>query len=192
MVHPWSSRTQAQPSRSTNISIMFSKLSSFAIAALAMPLAAFGQQIVTYHGYASTVSCSGDNFQCTDGGAVCCSFPTGFRFSSQWDNVPAGTQGQGYTNEGCASFLFSVFGPGTQCWKGAGGARAASVNWFHSKTGKREESDAKDCVPPTSFNYEVDGVSKSIAISSIEEAHKIGELYIAGNLTALESFPKCA
>ena len=99
-------------------------LAALGAALLAVPAMA---QTVAYEGFASTVSCSGSAFGCSDGGAVCCTLPTGFGFSAQFNNLPSGSQGQGYTNNACTDFLFSVFGPGTKCWNG-GGARAARAN----------------------------------------------------------------
>ncbi|KAF9536752.1 hypothetical protein CPC08DRAFT_609046, partial [Agrocybe pediades] len=120
-------------------------------------------QTVNYRGYASTVSCSGSAFGCTDGGWVCCSLPTGFGLSVQFDNLPAGTQGQGYTNGGCSAFLFDLFGPGTKCWNGGGNHRATNINWFHSPQGhkrdlaaqRENEEDSTACVEPAFFEYEL-------------------------------------
>ena len=115
------------------------------------PAAVSGLQ---YQGYANTVSCSGDFFFCNDGGAVCCSLPTGFGFSAQFNGLPAGTQGQGYKNGGCSSFVFSVFGPGTKCWNG-GGSRVSNLNWFHSPQGRRsiDASQPVECASANGFSY---------------------------------------
>jgi hypothetical protein len=172
---------------------MHSKISILATAALTLPLAAFGQS-VTYHGYASTVSCSGDNFQCTDGGAVCCSFPTGFRFSAQWDNLPAGSQGQGYTNNGCSSFLFSVFGPGTKCFNG-GGESFTNLNWFHSPQ-KRDAGAESECVGPALFEYtdpssgEVRGIKVPGAGKNTTEAEIIANLRLKNDFASLEKYER--
>ncbi|KAJ3515196.1 hypothetical protein NMY22_g14510 [Coprinellus aureogranulatus] len=143
--------------------------------------------IVTYRGYASTVQCSGDNFFCRDGGAVCCSFPTGFGFSAQFENLPSGSQGQGYTGNACTSFLFSVFGPGTKCWNG-GGRRATHLNWFHSPQ-KREVDE--DCAIPNGFEYrDAAGTQRVITIpaGNATAAEEIAKQYINKDWKALASY----
>jgi hypothetical protein len=173
---------------------MFSKISILLATAMTMPLAAFGQQIVTYHGYASTVSCSGDNFQCTDGGAVCCSFPTGFTFSAQWDNLPSGTQGQGYTNGVCTAFLFSVFGPGTKCWNG-GGSSFQTLDWFHSPQ-KRDADPKSECVGASLFEYtdptsgEVRGIKVPGGGKNLTEAEVIADLRLKNDFASLEKYER--
>ncbi|KAF4609914.1 hypothetical protein D9613_010241 [Agrocybe pediades] len=151
---------------------------------------------VNYRGYANTVSCSGDAFGCSDGGAVCCSLPTGFGFSAQFDNLPAGTQGQGYTGGGCTDFLFSVFGSGTKCWNG-GGARATHLNWFHSPQrrsiaiAERANEDAgAECAEPTFFEYQnTDGTVRTIKVPADKgAAQKIADLHLAKNYTALAAY----
>ncbi|KAJ3549860.1 hypothetical protein NMY22_g718 [Coprinellus aureogranulatus] len=120
---------------------------------------------VTYRGYSSTVECSGSNFWCRDGGAVCCGpFPAGFGYSAQFESLPLGTQGQGYT-DACSAFRFAVFGPGTKCWNG-GGARSNYLNWFHS-AGRQPSGDGSGagCVAPSGFTYHDDkGVERHIRI----------------------------
>ncbi|KAJ3517025.1 hypothetical protein NMY22_g14060 [Coprinellus aureogranulatus] len=104
-------------------------------------------------------------FSLMDGGGVCCGpFPVGFGFSAQFENLPAGTLGQGYT-DACRAFLFAVFGPGTKCWNG-GGARANFLNWFHSsgREAARDES-GENCVAPSGFTYnDSQGVEHSIRV----------------------------
>ncbi|KAJ3510048.1 hypothetical protein NMY22_g16095 [Coprinellus aureogranulatus] len=149
-----------------------------ALTVLAATGGTIAQEIVTYRGYSNTVSCSGDNFFCRDGGAVCCSLPTGFGFSAQFENLPGGSQGQGYTGGGCSDFLFQVFGPGTKCWNG-GGARATHLNWFHSPQ-RRAAADGKaeNCATPDGFEYrDAAGVQHTINIP-------------AGNATAAEEIAK--
>ncbi|KAF9552786.1 hypothetical protein CPC08DRAFT_754565 [Agrocybe pediades] len=118
--------------------------------------------------------------------AVCCSLPTGFGFSAQFDNLPAGTQGQGYTGSGCSSFLFSVFGPETKCWNG-GGARATHLNWFHSPQRRDENTSDSNCVEPTFFEYKnTDGSMRTIKVPAEKgSAQKIADLHIAKNYSAL-------
>jgi hypothetical protein len=172
---------------------MFSKLSIFATAALTVPLAA---QIITYQGYASAVSCSGDNFQCRTTGAVCCSFPTGFRFSAQWDNLPAATQGQGYTDGACTDVLFTVFGPGTKCWNG-GGTTFTTLNFFHSPQ-KRDSAaaDSSECVGPAIFEYtdtssgQVRGIKVPGAGKNVTEAEVIANLRLNNDFAALEKYER--
>ena len=137
--------------------MQFSIIALVSAAVLAAPTLA---QSVHYSGFSSTVSCSGSSFGCTDGGAVCCSLPTGFGYSVQFTNLPAGSQGQGYADGGCAHLLFALFGPGTKCWSG-GGASAANMNLFHSpQRGRREvnlqdkEIAGRNCSRPTVFVYE--------------------------------------
>ncbi|KAF8961925.1 hypothetical protein BDZ97DRAFT_1826668 [Flammula alnicola] len=166
-------------------------LSAVSAALLAAPVLA---QSVTYEGYADTTSCSGSAFGCTDGGAICCTLPTGFGYSVQFDNLPSGSQGQGYTDGACTSFLFSVFGPGTKCWNG-GGSRASTMNWFHSPQGRRgvvaARSTAKaNCSTPAYFKYEdASGETKTIAVPAGKNAaQNIADLYMAKNYTALAQY----
>ena len=124
------------------------------LSALTILAATNGGMAVVYRGYSNTVQCSGSNFFCNDGGAVCCGpFPAGFGYSAQFENLPNGSQGQGYT-DACRSFLFALFGSGTKCWNG-GGARANYLNWFHS-AGRiaARDGEAKECVAPSGFTYE--------------------------------------
>jgi len=153
-------------------------------------------QNVNYRGYASTVSCSGSAFGCSDGGAVCCSLPTGFGFSAQFDNLPAGTQGQGYTGGGCTDFAFSLFGPGTKCFNG-GGSRVTHLNWFHSPqrrsiaiAERANENARAACAEPTFFEYHAeDGSLKTIKVpTTTGSAQKIADLHAAQNYTALASY----
>ncbi|KAF8196595.1 hypothetical protein BJ912DRAFT_114530 [Pholiota molesta] len=152
-------------------------------------------QTISYEGFSNTVSCSGSAFGCTDGGGVCCSLPTGFGFSAQFTNLPSGSQGQGYTNNGCSSFLFSLFGPGTKCFNG-GGTRATNLNWFHSPQGRRAvqareaEATAANCSAPAYFKYEdASGIHKTIKVPAGEgAAQTIADLYLAGDLTSLAAY----
>ncbi|TEB21238.1 hypothetical protein FA13DRAFT_1671843 [Coprinellus micaceus] len=147
----------------------FTKLVSALTLTLAAVTSESVAQTVTYRGYSSTVQCSGANFFCSDGGAVCCGpMPAGFGFSAQFENLPLGSQGQGYT-DACRNFLFAVFGSGTKCWNG-GGARANFLNWFHSAS-RRAVSDGTgaDCATPTGFNYKDGaGVEHTIKVPSGE------------------------
>ena len=149
-----------------------------------------------YQGYSNTVSCSGDFFFCNDGGAVCCSLPTGFGFSAQFNSLPSGSQGQGYTGSGCSSFLFSVFGSGTKCWNG-GGARATHLNWFHSPQRRSVEARAAvpdaPCAVPDSFSYTDDaGVSRVIRVpgngKNMTEAENIVTLRRNDDFEALAKY----
>ncbi|KAF8962496.1 hypothetical protein BDZ97DRAFT_1662913 [Flammula alnicola] len=152
-------------------------------------------QSVSYEGFASTVSCSGSAFGCTDGGNVCCSLPTGFGFSVQFNNLPSGTQGQGYTNNGCSSFLFALFGPGTKCFNG-GGTRATNMNWFHSPQGRRgiearaAAEAATNCSSPAYFKYEdASGAAKQIKVPAASgAAQTIADLFTAKNFGALAKY----
>ncbi|KAF8953135.1 hypothetical protein BDZ97DRAFT_1680043 [Flammula alnicola] len=152
-------------------------------------------QSVSYEGFSDTVSCSGANFGCTDGGWVCCSLPTGFGFSVQFNNLPVGTQGQGYTNSGCTAFVFALFGPGTKCWNG-GGTRASNMDWFHSPQGGRSieaRASAKastNCSSPAYFKYEdPSGAQKQIKVPAGEgAAQTIADLYTAKNFGALGKY----
>ncbi|KZV85509.1 hypothetical protein EXIGLDRAFT_571865, partial [Exidia glandulosa HHB12029] len=145
-----------------------------------------------YCAYTNTISCSGDSFCCDDGGAVCCGpWPTAWGWSAQFENLPAGTQGQGYTGSACVDFNFVVFGPGTQCHKSGGGTRVTHINWFHSPTGKRSnnETETQECATPSSFQYEDDhGVQHVIKISSKEEVEIIGKHALEKNYAALSTF----
>ena len=144
---------------------MLFSLTKLSVAAGLLAIAPSAVSGLQYQGYANTVSCSGDFFFCNDGGAVCCSLPTGFGFSAQFNDLPAGTQGQGYTNNGCSSFVFSVFGPGTKCWNG-GGTRVSNLNWFHSPQRRGIDASAStECVSASGFTYTDDsGVERTIKI----------------------------
>ncbi|KAJ8489522.1 hypothetical protein ONZ45_g13542 [Pleurotus djamor] len=117
--------------------------------------------------------------------------PTGYAYSARFSNLPAGTQGQGYTNTSCSAFLFHLFGPGTKCWNG-GGARARSLNWFHSPTRcsvADDQSGDEGCVPPPSFSYTYEkGVEKVIKVTSDEEAEEISALYAKKDFGTLAKF----
>ncbi|EAU83669.1 hypothetical protein CC1G_05573 [Coprinopsis cinerea okayama7 len=145
---------------------------------------------LNYRSYSSTVSCSGPSFGCSDGGAVCCGpMPAGFGFSAQFDNLAAGTQGQGYTDQ-CRAFLFAVFGPGTRCWNG-GGARANYLNWFHSAGRVASSESGKACVAPTDFEYEDgEGVKHAIKVpvGNANATEVIAEHYRNKNWAALAAY----
>ncbi|KAI4117173.1 MAG: hypothetical protein LQ338_007601 [Usnochroma carphineum] len=154
---------------------------------------------LNYRAYSSSNSCSGSNFGCSDNGGVCCgSWPAAYGYSAQFDNLASGTQGQGYTNGGCSSYLFTVYGSGTQCWKSGGGQRATSINWFHSQSrrvkARAEEAPAsasaegKECSPQF-FSYQtLDGQDRTIKVSSAQEAEIIAKHFESGNHTALAAF----
>ncbi|KAF4573617.1 hypothetical protein EYR36_008135 [Pleurotus pulmonarius] len=145
---------------------------------------------VRYAGFSSTVSCTGANFFCDDGGAVCCALPTGFGFSVEFDNLPAGTQGQGYTGDTCGSFLFSVFGPGTKCWSG-GGVRATHMNWFHSPQGRRSVLPARaenlTCAPSGFTYHDESGTERTIQVP-LGEADTMAESYHKKDFAKLASY----
>ncbi|KJA16560.1 hypothetical protein HYPSUDRAFT_71305 [Hypholoma sublateritium FD-334 SS-4] len=170
-------------------------LQAAAAALFAVPFAV--SQIITYQGFSNTVSCQGSHFQCIDGGAVCCSLPTGFGYSMQFNNLPAGSQGQGYINGGCSKFLFAVFGPGTKCWNG-GGSSATHMNWFHSPQRSRRHaidvvlekttnSAPMNCSVPTSFSYEgKNGIERVIRVpTTVGAAQIIAGLFLANDHESL-------
>ncbi|KAJ8489520.1 hypothetical protein ONZ45_g13549 [Pleurotus djamor] len=119
---------------------------------------------LTYHGYSSTVSCSGSYFACNDGGAVCCTMPTGYAYSAQFFNLPAVLER---------------------------GARARSLNWFHS-AGRRSipaRAEEKACVPPSAFGYaDENGVERVIKVASDEEAEEISSWYTKKDFEQLAKF----
>ncbi|KAF8194672.1 hypothetical protein BJ912DRAFT_901219 [Pholiota molesta] len=168
------------------------------VSAVALASSALAQT-VSYEGFASTVSCSGSSFGCTDGGSICCSLPSGFGFSAQFNNLPSGTEGQGYTGSGCSDFLFSLFGSGTKCFNG-GGTRATHLNWFHSTQGRRRApgqareagaaAAAANCSSPAYFKYaDASSAERTIKVPADEgAAQTIADLYIASNLTALSTY----
>ncbi|EJD41850.1 hypothetical protein AURDEDRAFT_25913, partial [Auricularia subglabra TFB-10046 SS5] len=125
---------------------------------VSLSLAAARVTALEYYVFSNTIDCQGANYKFTDNSGVCHSgYPAAWGYSVLYYGLPQGTQGQGYTDTNCKSFRFSVWGPGTQCWKSGGGQRAASVNWFYSPTGKREVNATAEaeCKPPTAFNYQV-------------------------------------
>ena len=102
--------------------------------------------------------------------------------------------GQGYTDGRCSDYLFTVYDPGTECWKSGGSGRASSVNWFHgsSKRSAKFGDNATECAPPTSFNYvDPSGQSKSIKVGSSEAAEAIAAAYDNGKFDTLASYPPC-
>lgn len=155
-------------------------------------LAVTGESMaITYRGYSNTVQCSGANFFCNDGGAVCCGpFPAGFGYSAQFENLPNGSQGQGYTNA-CSNFLFALFGSGTKCWNG-GGARANYLNWFHS-AGRVPAADGsgENCAAPVGFSYHDDkGVERTIVVPAgrANATEAIAQQYVNKDWKALETY----
>ena len=59
---------------------------------------------------------------------------------SQWK------AGQGYSSGApCSDVIFNVFGPGTKCWNGGRGSRAAYMNWFYSPGGRRGARSVSCC-----------------------------------------------
>jgi hypothetical protein len=169
----------------------------FTVSALSLAILAVNPvAAVQYNGYASTVECSGTSFQCNDGGAVCCSFPTGFGASAAFFKLPDGTQGQGYTGSTCAASLFSVFGPGTKCWNSGGGTQFTHLNWFHSPQGRATGSDAAstECAQPSTFTYaDGTGVERTIKVpASINASETIAAHYLAKNFDALVAYEATA
>lgn len=173
----------------------FTQLTSFITASLI--LVADQATAVNYRAYSSTVTCSGPSFGCSDNGGACCGpMPTGFGFSAQFDNLPIGTQGQGYANNVCSAFLFDLLGPGTKCWNG-GGRRAITLNWFHSPGGRvaaRDEAadgGAKACTAPNIFTYKTpEGVERTIRIpkTAANASEAIAGYYGARNWDALAAY----
>ncbi|KAJ8489528.1 hypothetical protein ONZ45_g13548 [Pleurotus djamor] len=169
--------------------MFFKTVLTFFTVALFLPITT----ALTYAGYSSTVSCSGSNFFCNDGGAVCCGpMPTGYGYSAQFNSLPAGTQGQGYTNA-CSAFLFHVFGPGTKCWNG-GGARARYLNWFHS-AGRRSipaaRAENQTCASISGFSYtDEKGAEMVIKVASEKEAEDIAGLYTKKDFAKLSEFAR--
>ncbi|KAL8727673.1 MAG: hypothetical protein Q9166_005909 [cf. Caloplaca sp. 2 TL-2023] len=150
---------------------------------------------LNYRAYSSTNSCSGSSFSCSDGGAVCCgSMPAGYGFSAQFDNLPAGTQGQGYTNNGCSSYLFTVYGPGTACWKSGGNSRATNLNWFYSAGSRvkpRAAVEGRKCSPHF-FSYpDKEGKMREVKVEDAEHAEVLASQFQEGNLTALSKVEEC-
>ncbi|KAL8797426.1 MAG: hypothetical protein Q9182_007203 [Xanthomendoza sp. 2 TL-2023] len=145
---------------------------------------------VNYRGYTSTTSCGGSSFGCSDGGAVCCgSLPAGYGYSAQFDNLPAGSQGQGYTG-GCSSFVFAVYG--TRCWNG-GGQRVTHLNWFHSagRVKPRAPENTENCSPHF-FSYpDAEGKMREVKVDDAEHAVVLADLYKNRNFSALEKVEEC-
>ncbi|EDR10706.1 ectomycorrhiza-regulated small secreted protein [Laccaria bicolor S238N-H82] len=100
---------------------------------------------LSYNAYSSTNTCSGSSFGCIDNGGACCGgMPTGYGYSTLFNNLPGGSQGQGYSSgPPCTNFIFNVF---AKCWNSGGRSRAAYLNWFHSPERRRDEVGASD--PP--------------------------------------------
>ncbi len=171
---------------------IISSLAALSIALLAVPAIA---QTVSYQGYASTVSCSGSSFGCSDNGALCCVLTRRLRFLCAVQRPSKRLPGQGYSNDGCTDFIFSVFGPGTQCVTGSG-TRSASLNWFHSPSGRRginqaraAQSSGANCSQPISFTYEVDSGERTIRVpATTGAAQNIADLYLAKDLDALAAY----
>ncbi|KAF8955411.1 hypothetical protein BDZ97DRAFT_1631870, partial [Flammula alnicola] len=109
--------------------------------------------------FANSIACVGPFLACIDSSFVCCDLPTGFGFSVQFNDLPVATQGQGYTDVACSSFLFVEFGPGTGCWNGAGQS-ISSINHFPAGQGRsgidtRAAAEAStNCSSPSYFKYE--------------------------------------
>ncbi len=168
---------------------MYFNIKPFALLAITTALAPVASA-VHYAGFSSTTSCSGANFFCDDNGGICCSLPTAFGFSVQFDNLPAGTQGQGYTGSTCGDFLFSVFGPGTKCWNG-GGARASHMNFFHSPQGRRSvlpvRADNSTCAPSGFTYYDESGAEKTIKVP-VGEAEAVAALHANKDFAGLASY----
>ncbi|KAF9483082.1 hypothetical protein BDN70DRAFT_963831 [Pholiota conissans] len=155
-------------------------------AVLAVPALA---QNVNYEGFASTVSCSGSAFGCTDGGAICCSLPTGFGFSAQFNNLLSGSQGQGYTGGGCSNFAFSVFGPGTKCQNLGGGRVSNSPQGGRRAVQARAAEEATVCSEPSYFRYTINGAERTIKVpAATGAAQAIADLYLANKVTALATY----
>ena len=186
-----STRTLSQLKHKPSHTMQFTQL----LSALSLALVAMSNesvaQTVTYRGYSNTVQCTGANFFCRDNGGVCCGpMPAGFGFSAGFENLPNGSQGQGYT-DACRSFLFAVFGSGTRCWNG-GGARANYLNWFHS-AGRREvgEGSREECTIPSGFTYvDGEGVARviEVPVGNANATQVIAEQYTNKNWKALAAY----
>ncbi|KAI4208189.1 MAG: hypothetical protein LQ349_009761 [Xanthoria aureola] len=136
---------------------------------------------LNYRGYSSTNSCSGS-----------------YGYSAQFENLPSGSQGQGYTNNGCSSFLFDLFGPGTKCWNG-GGRRATNLNWFRSPSrimardanaipnNNAAAAEKEKKCSPDGFSYpDEDGTMRDIKVEDAEHAELLAKQFQEGNLEALK------
>lgn len=87
-----------------------------------------------------------------------------------------------------------MYGPGTECWKSGGSSRAASVNWFHSASGRRADvgANATDCAGPDAFNYvDPSGKSQSIAVGTADAAEAIADAYLKEDFETLATYPPC-
>lgn len=153
---------------------------------------------IWYEGFASTVSCNGPSFGCSDNGGICCSLPNGYGYSVRFKNLPAGTQGQGYSGGGCSNYVFSVFGPGTKCWNG-GGALSTHINWFHSPHGRRNNeaisiearANNNGTCAPAYFKYEdAHGVERKIKVPAgdANAADTIAKLYTDKSFATLATY----
>ncbi|KAJ3522630.1 hypothetical protein NMY22_g11806 [Coprinellus aureogranulatus] len=146
---------------------------------------------IVIRAYSSPIQCSGPSFSCSVGNNVCCTIPDGFGFSAGFENLPAGFTGEGFTDAGCTSFLFSIFGPGNRCWNG-GGSRAGSLKFLPSVEA-REAGDVekRSCVLPTGFDYhDGDGVHRSIRVPGDDPsaAEVIVQLYLNRDWDALAEY----
>jgi hypothetical protein len=137
-----------------------------------------------YNAYSSTNTCSGPSFGCTDNGGVCCGgMPTGYGYSGLFNNLPIGSQGQGYSSgPPCTNFTFNVFGPRAKCRNSGGGSRAAYLNWFHSPGGRRDE------VRGTGSS--IGGTTAQDRLRGEDVAQKIADLFEKQDFSALALYEK--
>ncbi|KAI4130054.1 MAG: hypothetical protein LQ341_006502, partial [Variospora aurantia] len=77
--------------------------------------------------------------------------------------------------------LFTVYGPGTQCWKFGGGARATNIGWFYSQS---LHVKARGGEAPASVSAE----DKECSPHSAKEAEVVVKHVEDGNKTALAEF----
>ncbi|KAL8811981.1 MAG: hypothetical protein Q9200_001379 [Gallowayella weberi] len=160
---------------------------------------------VNYRGYTSTTSCSGSSFGCSDGGAVCCgSLPAGYGYSAQFDNLPAGSQGQGYTG-GCGNFVFAVYGSGTHLPSHSPFMSHASWTPLFSSSHvlphpfkhphltpnfprhRPRTPESNENCSPHFFSYpDAEGKMRDVKVDDAEHAAVLADLYKNRNFSALE------
>ncbi|KAJ7055982.1 hypothetical protein C8F01DRAFT_993485 [Mycena amicta] len=165
---------------------MFRLLLTYVLASVAV------SQAVDVCAWTNTIACSGASFCCNSLAVnICCmNVPAGFGVSISYSDLPAPVSaGQAWTSGNCAAGPIDVAqaGTGDKCFVGGGSVEAGSMAWTHAPN-KREATAFENATPDT-FNFEVNGVPKSIKIPATDGAvDQVAKLFWAGNFTALLAF----
>lgn len=165
-------------------------LSLLTVALFAVP--ASSQRTLNIEVFDSPRRCLGTSFifRNVAPGVCCTNIPRGYGFSVSFLGLQAGSVGDGFVTNSCASqHLFEVF-RGGECWQSRDGRRVGAVRWKPAGPcpGCLLEDGQTKGPAPSVFTYDDhSGVKNTIVVPADDEdaAQKIADLYEAKDFEAL-------